>query len=224
MIGTLNETSLHAALKQIFKQSGDKVESPIGKYVVDLAREDLLIEIQTKNFAGIRRKLEELLKNNKVLLICPIIKDKWIIKLQPIGNKIKSKRLSPKHGSFLNIFKELIYIPHLISHYNLTIEVLLIQAEELRVKDNKGSWRRKGWSVSDRRLLKVLDWKIFSNPKQLLQLIPITLKNPFTNRELSDSLNISVRLAQMMTYTLRKINLLTVFGKKGNNYIFCLTV
>jgi len=222
MIGTLNESSLHAALKLIYKEPGDKVESSVGKYVVDLAREGLLIEIQTKNFAGIRRKLEDLLKNNRVLLIYPIIKDKWIIKLHPIGNTLNQKRLSPQHGSFLNIFKELIYIPHLLSNFNLTIEVLLVQVEEIRVRDNKGSWRRKGWSVFDRRLLKVLDWKIISNPEQLLQLIPLELENPFTNHMLADSLSISVRLAQMMTYTLRKMNRLTIIGKKGNSYLFSL--
>ncbi|MFX0031300.1 MAG: hypothetical protein ACFE9P_01440 [Candidatus Hermodarchaeota archaeon] len=220
MIGTLKESSLHAALKQIYKEPGDKVESSIGKYIVDIVREELLIEIQIKNFSKIRRKLEELLKNNQVLLIYPIIKDKWIIKLQQTGNRINQKRLSPQHGSFLNIFKELIYIPHLLSHFNLTIEILLIQAEEIQVRDNKGSWRRKGWSVYDRRLLKVLDWKMFSTPEQLLQLIPMELKNPFTNHMLADSLNIKVRLAQMITYTLRKMNMLTITGKKGNSHLY----
>ncbi|MFX0009441.1 MAG: hypothetical protein ACFE9R_03930 [Candidatus Hermodarchaeota archaeon] len=220
MIGTLKESSLHASLKQIYKEPGDMVEKPIGKYVIDIVRQNLLIEIQTINFSAIRRKLENLLKSNRVLLIHPVIKDKWIIYLEPSGGSLSQKRKSPQHGSFFNIFKELIYISDLLSNWNLIIEVILIQAEEIRIKDNKGSWRRSGSSIYDRKLLNILDRKIISNPEQLLRLIPLDLEKPFTNRTLSESLNISIRLAQMMTYTLRKMNLLIVVGRIGNSYLF----
>ena len=33
MIGTLKESSLHASLKQIYKEPGDMVEKSIGKYL-----------------------------------------------------------------------------------------------------------------------------------------------------------------------------------------------
>ena len=220
MIGTLKESSLHASLKQIYKEPGDMVEKSIGKYVIDIVRQNLLIEVQTKNFSAIRRKLENLLKNNRVLLIHPVIKDKWISYLKPNDVSLNQKRKSPQHGSFFNIFKELIYIPDLLSNWNLIIEVLLIQVEEIRIKDNKGSWRRNGSSIYDHKLLKILDRRIISNPKQLLRLIPLGLEKPFTNRTLSESLNISIRLAQMITYTLRKMNLLIVVGKKSNSYLF----
>jgi hypothetical protein len=220
MIGTLKESSLHASLKQIYKEPGDMVEKSIGKYVIDIVRQNLLIEIQTKNFSAIRRKLENLLKNNRVLIIHPIIKDKWIIYLEPSGVSLKQKRKSPQHGSFFNIFKELIYISDLLTKWNLVIEVILIQAEEIRIKDNKGSWRRNRSSIYDRKLLKILDRRIISNPEQLLRLIPLELEKPFTNRTLSESLNISIRLAQMITYTLRKMNLLIVVGKKSNSYLY----
>ena len=220
MIGTLKESSLHASLKQIYKEPGDMVEKSIGKYVIDIVRQNLLIEVQTKNFSAIRRKLENLLKNNRVLLIHPVIKDKWISYLKPNDVSLNQKRKSPQHGSFFNIFKELIYIPDLLSNWNLIIEVLLIQVDEIRIKDNIGSWRRNGSSIYDHKLLKILDRRIISNPEQLLRLIPLGLEKPFTNRTLSESLNISIRLAQMITYTLRKMNLLIVVGKKSNSYLF----
>ncbi len=220
MIGTLRESSIHATLKQIYKEAGDKIEKSVDRYVIDIVRDKLLIEIQTQNFSTIRKKLENLIQNYRVLLIYPIIQDKWIINLDSTCKKILRKRLSPKHGSLLNVFKELIYISDLISNPNLIIEVILIQAEEIRINDGLGSWKRKGWSIHDRKLLRILNHKIFSSPKQFLEFLPKELKIPFSNQNLANSLNISIKLARKMTYSLRKMNLLKVVKKAGNAYLF----
>ena len=78
-IGTLRESSLHAKLKEWYKEPGDKLETFIDGYIVDIVRKDLLIEIQTQNFSALRKKLTHLTKNYKVLLEYPIISDKWIV-------------------------------------------------------------------------------------------------------------------------------------------------
>jgi len=221
MIGTPRESSIHATLKQIYKKPGDKIEKSVDKYVIDIVRDNLLIEIQTQNFSTIRKKIETLIQNYRVLLIYPIIQDKWIINLDSTSNDILRKRLSPKHDSFLNVFRELIYISDLIPNPNLTIELVLIQAEEIRVNDGLGSWKRKGWSIHDRKLLKILNHKIFSNPKQFLEFLPKELKIPFSNQNLANSLNTSISLARKMTYSLRKMNLLKVVRKVGRAYLFC---
>src|SRR5262245_49932452 len=72
MIGTLRETSLHAALKQWYARPADDVEAEVDGYVVDLRRGDTLIEIQTCNFAAIRRKLLALVERHPVRLLHPI--------------------------------------------------------------------------------------------------------------------------------------------------------
>jgi hypothetical protein len=50
-IGLLNEKSLHSALKHWYARPGDRLESPLDGYVVDILRGDHVIEIQTRNFA-----------------------------------------------------------------------------------------------------------------------------------------------------------------------------
>lgn len=220
MIGTLRESSLHATLKQIYKEPRDKIEKSVDKYVIDIVHDNLLIEIQTQNLAAIRKKLENLIQNYRVLLIYPIIQDKWIINLDSTSKNILRKRLSPAHGSFLNIFRELIYISDLMPNPNLSIEVLLIQAEEIRINDGLGSWKRKGWSIYDRKLLRIVDNKLFSSPAQFLEFIPNNLKFPFSNQNLAISLNISIKLARMMTYSLRRMNILKVARKVGRSFLF----
>jgi hypothetical protein len=56
-IGLLNEKPLHASLKQWYAQPGDRFEVAVDGFVIDIVRDDLLIEIQTRNFASINSKL-----------------------------------------------------------------------------------------------------------------------------------------------------------------------
>ena len=46
-IGLLNEKPLHASLKQWYARPGDRFEVAVGGFVIDIVRDDLLIEIQT---------------------------------------------------------------------------------------------------------------------------------------------------------------------------------
>ena len=95
-IGSLKETSLHAALKDWAGKPGDRFEFPIDGYLIDIVRDDLLIEIQTRNFSMIKAKLERLLENHKVHLIHPIAQEKWIIKTirRTTGRSVDGDRLA----------------------------------------------------------------------------------------------------------------------------------
>ena len=156
----------------------------------------------------IRKKLDTLLKNHRVLLIHPIVKDKWIVAIDHQSKKVIHKRLSPTHHSYI------------IASPNLTIELLLVQVEEFRVNDGKGSWRRNGWSISDRRLVNVLERKVFCSPIDFLMLKPPSIKPPFTNGELAYALGSSLRLAQKMSYCLYKMDLLEVVDKRGRSFLY----
>ena len=223
-IGTLKEKSLHAELKDWLKMPGDKIESPVDGYIIDIVRGDLLIEIQTQNFSAIRKKLETLLKCHKVRLIYPIVQNKWIIGLDRNGDQIIRRRLSPKHNSYVNIFEELVRIPHIMLNFNFSIDAIIVHVEETRLNNGKGSWKRKGWSIVDRKLVSIVDQKLFHDPIDFLTLIPKTLKFPFTNYELSKALQRTIRLAGKITYCLRKISVLKVIGKKGKALLYDLSL
>jgi len=220
LIGILNESSLHRELKEFYKIPGDELEVKVGKYFIDIVRENLLIEIQIKNFSAIRSKLKSLLQDHRVLLVHPIIQDKWILSVDLKSRQVIRRNLSPKHCSFENIFEELIRIPHFVSHPNLIIEPVLIQAEETRVNDGKGSWRRGGWSIQDLRLVKILEHRVYSNARQFMKLIPKNLSLPFTNKSLAISLKKPIKLARMMTYSFKKMGLIEIVGKKERSLLY----
>ena len=218
-IGTLQERSLHAKIKELYNTPGSETEVEVDGYVIDVVRGNQLIEIQTSKFSSIKQKLFKLMKNHPVRLVYPVAHERWVVRQNEDGEEL-SRRKSPKKGGFMHIFEELVSIPTFIIHSNFEIEVLLTREEEIRVNDGKGSWRRKGWSSKDRSLIDIIDRKLFSEPQDFLRLIPDELEEPFTTKALSESLKIPRRLVQKMTYCMRKMKILKVEGKKGNAILY----
>src|SRR5215213_11411373 len=150
-IGLLNEKALHASLKQWYARPGDRLEVPVDGFVIDIVRDDLLIEIQTSNFTSIKSKLTNLARRHRVRLIYPIVQEKWIVRVAN-GNGAESiRRKSPKRGRLEDLFWELVSIPQLLLNPNFSLEVLMIREEEVRRYEAKRRVRR-GWLIEGRRL------------------------------------------------------------------------
>ena len=215
----MTEQSIHEQLKEIYAQDSGKIESPLGDYRVDVLNDELLIEIQTGSFYSIRDKLRELARKNKVKLVYPISQNKWIVRLDKDGNQL-SRRKSPKKGKIEDIFNQLVYMPELLADTNLELEVLLIDAEEIWFDDGKGSWRRRRWSIKDRKMLQICSKILFQSPEDLKPLIPDSLSSEFTSKMLASEAGINKRLAQKMLYCLTKMKVVERNGKKARLYLY----
>ncbi|HEC23480.1 MAG TPA: hypothetical protein ENI95_11255 [Chloroflexi bacterium] len=208
-------------MKEWYARPGDQLEAAVEGFVIDIVRGDLLIEIQTANFSALRRKLTALTEGHAVRLVHPIAREKWIVRLDAGGRPV-SRRRSPRRGRVEDLFNELVHLPTLITRPTFSLEILLIQAEQVLQDDGQGSWRRRGWSVVDHRLLNVVDQALFESPEDLLALLPPALPHPFTNRDLAEALGVRLRLAQKMTYCLRKMGTVEVVGRQGKAFLFTL--
>jgi hypothetical protein len=71
-IGSMNESSLHRALKRLYAGPDGVMEAVVDGCVVDVWRDGSVVEIQTGSFAGVRAKLRKLLAKHRVLLVHPI--------------------------------------------------------------------------------------------------------------------------------------------------------
>lgn len=218
-ISTLNEKPLHAALKDWYAEAGDRLEVDLEGYVIDIVRRDLLIEIQTASFSSIKRKLVDLTARHPVRLVYPVAREKWIVKLANDGQR-KNRRKSPKRGTVEDLFRELVSFPGLLAHPNFSLEVLLIQEDEVRRYDGKRAWRRRGWVTHERRLLQVLERRVFETPADMGQLLPDSLAAPFTTSDLAAALGKPLRLAQRMAYCLREMGVITPEGKRRNAILY----
>ena len=219
MIGTMNEMSLHAALKELYYQPCDIVEGKVGNYVIDVVQDNRLVEIQTGNFSAVRDKLTDLLAEHTVHLVYPVPAERYIVQVAPETGELLGKRKSPKKGTVYDVFSELVRIPTLLQDENFSLEVVMVVEEELRCPDGKGSWRRRGVSIIDRRLVKVVERIKFGEPSDFVDLIPDKLADPFSNKELAQAAKIPVTQARRMTYTLRKAKLLQITDKRGNELL-----
>lgn len=221
MIGTLRESALHLALKHWYAQPGDAFEVSVAGYFIDIQRGETLIEIQTRNFAALKTKLQVLIEKHPVRLIHPIAQEKYIVQLASTVTTPTRRRKSPRHGQLADIFTELVSLPDLLNHSNFALEVVLTREEEIQKRGRGGSWRRKGWKIVDRKLIEVIEVIVFESPTDFLRFLPAALPTPFTNADLAKHGRYPLYLAQKMTYCLRHMGVIEVVGKRRNAVLYC---
>ena len=218
-IGLLNEKPLHASLKQWYARPGDQLEVTVDGFVIDIVRDDLLIEIQTGNFSSIKYKLTKLVGDHRVRLVYPIVQEKWIVRSATRNGKGSIRRKSPKKGRMEDLFWELVSIPQLLLNPNFSLEVLMISGEEVRRYNNARRRVRKGWLMEGRRLLDVLDQRSFGQSADWLRFLPDGLEL-FTTSDLASRMNTRRDLAQKMAYCLREAKMIELIGKRGRANLY----
>ncbi len=215
-IGTLNEGSLHAALKERYSEDGDLFEVALDGFVIDIRRQDLLIEIQTVSFASMGNKFDHLLEGHNMLLVHPVAVHTYL------DRPGKRPRRSPKRGSIYSIFDELVSIPTLLDHPNLTLDVVLAAVTKRQVEDAKLRRGRGGFRTVDRSLREVFEVQRFTSSLDLLRLVPSDLPTPFTTAHLAAGANVGRDVAQKMAYCFRSIGLFeqVAHDRAGKHYRF----
>ncbi len=214
-IGTQSEGSLHAALKLHMSAPGDRFEVPLHGFVVDVLRGDTCIEIQTSGFASMGRKLDRLLPDFHVHVVHPVAVSSWIQRRE------QKTRKSPKHGDVYDVFAELVSVPTMLDHPNLTIEVLLVEVDVIKVPDPAMRRRRGGWRTVDRRLRAIVGSHGFRTTHDLVALLPGDLPGEWTTKDLAGCAGIARRSAQQMAYVLKANELITEVrrDRAGAHYV-----
>ena len=200
-IGTLNEGSLHAALKRRYAEPGDQFEVAMEGFVVDIVRnegmdDELLIEVQTGAFGSMGSKLDRLLSEHRMLLVHPIAARTRLDR----GGKL---RRSPKKGSVYSLFDELVSIPTLLDHPNLELDVVVADVVKVQIEDPKARRGRGGWRTVDRQLETVLEVHRFTDVADLTQLLPASVPDRFTTADIAQHAEIPRDAAQKLAYCFR---------------------
>jgi len=219
-IGTKNESSLHRTLKFQYAGEEGRIEEAVGEYVADgISKAGEYIEVQTGNFAPLKKKVKEFAALGKVQIIHPVAVRKIIEVYDTKGSKLY-RRKSPKKGSLWDLFDALLYAPELPLIRGVTIEVVLADITEKRVKDGKGSWRRRGISIKDRELAAWHESVLLKKPGDYLRFVPFKKTEEFTVSLLADKTGVDKWTARKALYVLTKIKVVKRIGKKGNSWIY----
>lgn len=119
-----------------------------------------------------------------------------------------------------DLFWKMVSFPQLMANPNFSLEVVLIREEEVRRFEGKKKWRRREWVTEERRLLDVVDRRLFEDPADWLELLPENLGQSFTTRDLAEATGIRRPLAQKMAYCLRKVRVIALAGKRGHANLY----
>ncbi len=210
----MREGPLHAAVKALLAQPGDELEVPVGRFVIDLVRADgELVEVQTGGFGALGRKLDALLDDYRMRIVYPVAAERRIVRADEHG-EVLSVRRSPRRATAVDVLDKLVAFPSLISHPNLTVEVLLLREDHIRAAQPDTTGRRRR-DPGERRLVDVLDRVEINNPDDVLRALPELPREPFSTRELASLLGCTALLAQRTAYCLRMIELIEPAGKRG---------
>ncbi|MDR2245543.1 MAG: hypothetical protein LBE17_02530 [Treponema sp.] len=219
-IGTERESSLHRSLKLRYAGPEGQTEKPLGGYVCDALRGcGEIIEVQTGSFAPLTHKIPGLLLYGPVRIIHPVIVRKTIDLREKDGAPV-SLRKSPRKGSEWDLFKALLYAPLLPLTQGLTIELVMVEVLEKRVRDGRGSWRRKGASIADRELSACIRAMPLSGKGDYRAFVPFPAGEEFTARNLAEKARIRPALAGKALYVLTKIGVVERVRKAGNAWVY----
>lgn len=216
------ETTLHRQLKALYAGQEARTEERLEGYRIDAVRGEELVEIQHGSLAAIRDKIRRLLEGHRVLVVKPLVVRKTLVSLKRKGGKELGRKFSPKRGSILDLFEELVYFTRVFPHPNLTIETPLVEIEERRYPGHgrRRRWRAKDFQVEDQRLLAVQSVERFATCADLWRLVPRELAAPFHTGQLAESLGIRRWVAQRIAYCLRKTGAASIAGKQGNAWLY----
>ncbi|MBR0135582.1 MAG: hypothetical protein IJM18_05225 [Clostridia bacterium] len=225
-IGMLGEKSLHSALKYYFEPDESRHEALVSGFFADILNEEGIIEIQTKNLYALKRKLKEYLKEYRVIVAHPVIREKRLIYLDPDTGELSKPRLSPKKGKLTDAFRELMYIREYLKEPGLTIALVLVDAEEYRVREAGRRKRRGGAADLKYELLPTaLIEEVRLKPKELIRFLPSELKENgarFTVKALQKASGLNYSTAWAMCAVLVSVGALSR-SREGRSYVYYCT-
>lgn len=221
-IGTLGEKYLHRILKTYYEPLTALHEQKLGRYVADILNEDGVVEIQTRSLSAMRKKLEAFLEVTHVTVIHPVVHNKWAAWVDPATGETTKQRKSPKTGTLFDAFWELGGIPDLLLHPNLTLCLVMLDMEELRFLDGWGNGGKRGSSRCDRFPRALLSETFLSSRADYASLLPNTLPEVFTRRELAAAAGVRMerRGVDALIRVFKATNVLEEVGSRGREKLF----
>ena len=219
-IGTLSEKTVHAVVKNYYEPDDDKQEIPIEGMYADIFTGKEIIEIQTRSFDQVRKKLDRFLDHYPVTVVLPIPYTKWLIWIDEETGELTDKRKSPKKGNAYEAFRELYKIKPYLKKDGLTIKFIFLDMEEYRLLNGWSKDKKRGSCRYDRIPTALINEVTLSCPKDYMQFLPDTLPETFTCSEFAKHVKIPATRANVVLNILFHMEVVERIGKKGNAYIY----
>ncbi len=196
-IGMQMEKTLHAVLKCYKDPDPDHHEIPVAK-------------------------LDTFLPLFPVRVVYPIAHRKRVIWIDPDTGEQAENNLSTHIGTYYTAFRELYRIRPYLTRPGLTLELLLIDLEEYRIKDGWSRDRKRGSHRFDTIPVQLRGELILERPEDYMQLVPEDLPEPFTAADFATAAGIPRALASTVMLLLTETGTVLRVGKQGRAWLYRL--
>lgn len=214
-IGTLNEKTIHHALKCYYCSETDH-EAKIGDFYADGVGENGIFEIQSANFTYLAKKLTRMLQASRVTVVYPYEKKSRVISINESTGEVLSET-KRTDSSFSKLFLELYRLKAFLTNPNLTIRIAFLEVDKKLYYKSDKRVRRRGMKkekcptrfISEIVLERAEDYKVF---------IPDGLPETFTKAELQKLCRTTD--AGLMLSVLEFVGLVERAGKRGKSNLY----
>jgi len=224
IIGTLNETAIHSALKFYCEPDTVFHEVDFLGYVVDVMREEKIYEIQSRSFYKLKKKLAAFIASGcSVTVVYPMIRKKRLVRIDAETGEVVGSRTSPKSVKLPDLFRELVYITDFLLLPNFSVLAVSLDAEQYQRSDAK-KIRGKPLDRLDVVPTEILEAFHLASAADYRSLLPADkLPEEFTSSDLAAALGCRIDCARSMLLVLRKIGIvekITERDKKTRMAVF----
>ena len=220
IIGTLNEHTLHLALKQYCEPDPSFHEVLCHGFVADILKDGAITEIETRSFANIKRKLPQFLKDHTVTVVYPIAVTKWVIWIDPKTGELSPKHRSPKKGRASDVVYELYRLLPFLTHPNFRLTLILCDMDEYKRRDGWSRDGKRGATREERVPIAFRGTVTFSSPQEYARLVDVLPEGKFTAAEFARLNRLRGRYPWYALRILMAVGLLEQCGKRGNAYLY----
>lgn len=219
-IGTLGEKLMHRVLKFYIESDPAFHEIPVSGYFADVLRSEEIFEIQTRGFERLVPKLNVLLPKYRITVVYPIIAQKNLIWLDMQSGELTAPKRSPKHGKPCYALPELVRIIDLLDNDNMSVNLLMLKADEYRMLDGWDKTRHKGATKIDKIPTELLDVIRVESLDDIYKLFPSELSEKFSAKDFYKAIGRGGRGAWLTLKILVNKGVLKIVEKKGNAYLY----
>lgn len=222
-VGTQNEKSIHAALKNYYAPYSDEQEIKIGGYFADAVCEDGIFEIQTRQLYKLKDKLDAFLEFSRVTVVYPSACVLGTIYINEESGEIVKETPPRKINSLLKAFEELYSIRAFLNSENLRIILARLNIQKRvyfhgnELPNMTSRTARKKCRI-EKVPLEFREEIILENNADYARFLPEGLAEEFSKKEFAKAAKESS--SSLRLEVLRTVGIIEKTGQKGKCYLY----
>ncbi|MBQ0102308.1 MAG: hypothetical protein KBT31_05895 [Firmicutes bacterium] len=216
IIGTLNEQTLHLALKNWIDPDPSHHEVKYLGAVADVMNENGIFEIETRSFSRLKKKVSRFIEEQNVTVVFPIAEHTKVVIVDKDGKEIKSYR-SPKKGDKRELLCQMFLLPpEVLDSERLKFVIIMLDVIQYRQVVSNG--KRLVTKKADRRPTSINGSETVEGRKALLDFCVIP-DGDFTAADFSKANKLNGRKTWTVLKLYENLGLLSC-DKSGRAYIY----